>query len=638
MHGAARRLSAAQARDDLSTAVTTRLRVVPPVTTAPAPPTDPYEAVTELSQGQITRIDRDGPAFDRRRNRRRRMNPRSFVPVLSTRDRVVVALLSAGWVACLVYFWVWWFQPSHRVTWVGLTINSCLLVYLSCLPIYFMVGVNRLKRISPLIGVPPLRVAFVVTRAPSEPFEVAKATLRAMLTQDYPHPYDVWLCDEAPTDEIWRWCAAHDVRISTRHGVTSYHRDSWPRRTKVKEGNLAYFYDHYGYEHYDVVSQLDCDHKPEPGYLAEMVRPFADDAIGYVSAPSVCDTNVDQSWSAMGRLHREATFHGPAQLGHSAGLAPVCIGSHYAVRTQALRQIGGLGPELAEDFSTTFLLNSAGWHGAFAIDAHAHGDGPLTFSAMLVQEFQWSRSLTVVMLGLVPRHLPRLPWRLRIRFVYALIFYSLLALTTVGGLTLAPIAAVLGVPWINVDYVGFLLHWWSLSIWVLVLAMLLKRRGLLRPAGAPLVSWQNYLYCLTRWPYIARGVAVGILYKIRPRPTTFKVTPKGAGGLEPLPLRLILPYVLVTLVMSGASLYAESFTQAAGYVFLCLLAGVTYAGVGIAVPLLHAREAARIAGRRFASAVRETVAVPLTVACLAVVPVAVALARYPAYFVSVFGW
>ena len=115
-----------------------------------------------------------------------------------------------------------------------------------------------------------------------------------------------------------------------------------------------------------------------------MVRPFADPAIGYVAAPSVCDTNADESWAARGGLFREASFHGAFQLGHSGGWGRACIGSHYAVRTGALRDIGGVGPGLAEDFSTSFLLTSAGWHGAFAIDAEAHGDGPGTFAAMLL--------------------------------------------------------------------------------------------------------------------------------------------------------------------------------------------------------------------------------------------------------------
>ena len=44
-----------------------------------------------------------------------------------------------------------------------------------------------------------VRTAFVVTKAPSEPWALARRTLRAMLAQRFPHPYDVWLCDEDPS-------------------------------------------------------------------------------------------------------------------------------------------------------------------------------------------------------------------------------------------------------------------------------------------------------------------------------------------------------------------------------------------------------------------------------------------------------
>ena len=46
-------------------------------------------------------------------------------------------------------------------------------------------------------------------------------------------------------------------------------------RQKCKEGNLAYFYEAMGgYDRYDFVSQLDADHVPERGYLAEIIRPL----------------------------------------------------------------------------------------------------------------------------------------------------------------------------------------------------------------------------------------------------------------------------------------------------------------------------------------------------------------------------
>jgi cellulose synthase/poly-beta-1,6-N-acetylglucosamine synthase-like glycosyltransferase len=111
-----------------------------------------------------------------------------------------------------------------------------------------------------------------------------------------------------------------------------------------------------------------------------MLVPFWNPKVGYVSAPSICDLNAKNSWAARGRLFLESTLHGSLQAGYNRGFVPMCIGSHYAVRTTALKEIGGLGPELAEDHSTTFLMNAHGWTGKHSIDAEAHGEGPATFA------------------------------------------------------------------------------------------------------------------------------------------------------------------------------------------------------------------------------------------------------------------
>lgn len=626
--------------DHRLTAATTH-DTVPPPDTGVAPPPDTgvvrspdtdAELRTHLrvlSSGNVIDAPADGPVFGLAR-RSLAPAPGAWIPRLRPADRVLAVLLATGWLAALVGFWEWWARPEHRVGWTGFAVNSALLLYLSLLPMYFVVVVLRLRVFDPAVDVPRLRTAFVVTRAPSEPPEVARATLSAMLRQDFPHPYDVWLCDEDPGREILDWCAARGVRVSCRRDAAAYHRDAWPRRTRCKEGNLAHFYDHWGYRDYDVVAQLDVDHVPRPGYLREMVRPFADPAVGYVAAPSVCDANARTSWSARGRLHREATFHGPMQLGHSDGLAPLCIGSHYAVRTRALRDIGGLGPELAEDFSTTFLLNSAGWHGAFAIDAEAHGDGPLTFAAMVTQEFQWSRSLMAMLLGMLPQHLRRMPGRLRMRFAFALAYYPMLALTTTAGLLLPPVAAVTGIPWINVDYVSFLLHFWSMSFFLLLLTLLLRRRGLLRPVDAPVLSWEGWLFGLTRWPYVAWGVTAALVQRLRPRKVVFKVTPKTRDGMEPLPLRLMAPYLLITVVLSGAAVVGELTGPAVGYVFLCLLGSLSYGLVTLAVGALHIRETARSAGVGVHRALR-TAFLPLATGFAALLPLVWALLLFPTY-------
>jgi cellulose synthase/poly-beta-1,6-N-acetylglucosamine synthase-like glycosyltransferase len=590
-----------------------------------------------LSAGTISRFSGAGPVLAKRATPRARLRSSTFTDVLNRRDQALVVVMSGAWLACVVIFWSWWLEPAHRVGVAGLAVNSAVLAYVSGFPTSFIIGVNRLRKVNPEIAVPMLRVAFVVAHAPSEPWQVVRQTLDAMLAQSFPMPYDVWLCSERPTEEAINWCIGRGVGVSTREADPTYQREDWPRRTRCKEGNLAYFYDRWGYRSYDVVAQLDCDHVPEPTYLAEMVRPFSDPAIGYVAAPSVCDANASRSWAARGRLHKEATFHGPFQLGFSDGFAPLCIGSHYAVRTEALRQIGGLGPDLAEDFSTTFLLNAAGWHGAFAIDAEAHGDGPNTFAAMSVQEFQWARSLATILLWLVPRNLRRLPWVLRFRFLYALSYYFLLVSATAAGLALAPVAASTGLPWIHVNYFAFLVHWWSISIWLILITALMRRRGLLRPPRAPLVSWENWLYSLTRWPFVALGICAAVAGLFRTRPVNFRVTPKHARALEPLPVKLVVPFALISIASASAAVVGERYTAAAGYIYLSALAGVVYAFITILVPVRHAVEAAAATGTKFGTALWETARAPVVVAVCATALALTAVALYPQYAIRIFG-
>ena len=288
--------------------------------------------------------------------------------------------LLAVWIGTVVAFWVWWFQSDHWLTPGGMVVISVMVFYSMLQSGWFFFFTYRMKRPNPSLPIPRLRTAIIVTKAPSEPWVMLMETLDAMLRQDYPYPYDVWLADESPSPETLRWCEEHSVKVSCREGADGYHRPTWPRRTRCKEGNLAYFYDHWGYRDYDVVAQLDADHVPTPGYLREMVRPFGDPTVGYVAAPSICDKNATECWAARGRLYWEAALHGSQQAGYSWKYAPECIGSHYAVRTAALEEVGGLGPELAEDFSTTLMLASHGWRGVFAFDAMAHGDGPSPLS------------------------------------------------------------------------------------------------------------------------------------------------------------------------------------------------------------------------------------------------------------------
>ena len=428
----------------------------------------------------------------------------------------------------------------------------------------------------------------VTTRAPSEPFPVVRKTLEAMLSQHYPH--ETWLADEDPTDEIIEWCLENGIRISTRRGVAEYHRETWPRRTKCKEGNLAYFYDCFGYEQFDYVVQLDADHVPQDGYLEEMLKPFLDPVVGYVSGPSICSENSEFSWAARGRLYSEAIMHGPLQAGYSAGFAPLCIGSHYAVRTEALRQIGGLGPELAEDHTTTLMMNAHGWRGVHAMDAIAVGEGPSTLADCITQEFQWSRSLMVVLLTVLPKYWSQLPGKLRFQFLFSELWYPLFSVTMFCGLTLPILAVVLKRPLVQVSYLDFLLHSIPVAALTLAVPWFLKQQGCLRPCDSPVFTWEMGLFQVIRWPWAAYGSIMGLVMVVCRRNVAFRVTPKGTEHPASLPWKVLTPYIAVLVLTWLPTLFVKDAGAAEGYFFFLILSQVVYSLALLLIVLIHRHE------------------------------------------------
>ena len=508
-----------------------------------------------------------------------------FAPVLSAYERLVLLALILLWLLGSISFWYWSIQPSVWVNFYGTLLNLALLIYVTAIPLWPFLLLARMKQVRADLPVPTyLRVAMVVTKAPSEPWPLVQQTLMAMLEQSPKH--DTWLADEAPTEHVRQWCLQHGVSLSTRVNDPEYHRPAWPRRSRCKEGNLAFFYDHYGYDNYDVVVQLDADHVPQSGYLLAILQPFNNPEIGYVAAPSICDLNASRSWVARGRLFAEAMLHGPMQLGFNHGLAPLCIGSHYAVRTRALRDIGGLGPELAEDHSTTLFLNAKGWKGAFAHRAICHGLGPESFEDAMVQEFQWSRSLTIIFFRHLPAKLKYLPTALRLQFLYAQIFYPLRALLGLTGLVLPVLALIIDCPWMRVNYPNFLALS-TLQVLLTVLPVLQVRRcALLRPASAPIFSWEQALFELSRGPWILAGVIKAVDECIRPRPTDFKVTQKHARTL-PLPVRFLVPYHLSAGIgLATIFVFADLSKSARGYVLLTLVSALLFSLTALMVSCL----------------------------------------------------
>jgi cellulose synthase (UDP-forming) len=496
--------------------------------------------------------------------------------VLNKRQSSHLYFLTSVWLVTTVAFAVWWFQPAHYTEPFRFAFNSFILAWSLIIPGYYFYFLCQMKKPNPKLEIPSTwRIAMVTTRAPSEPFSKVQKTLLAMKAQMPSH--DTWLADEDPSVDTLKWCAKHGVSVSCRKGVAGYHNDTWPRRRQCKEGNLAYFYDMYGYENYDFVSQLDGDHIPTPGYLKAMMAGFHDPTVGYVSAPSICDANASNSWVARGRLFLESHIHGTLQAGYNnKGWCPMCIGSHYAVRTIALRESGGLGAELAEDHSTTLLLCAQGWRGIHAIDAIAHGDGPASFTDGMVQEFQWARSLVMILLGVTPHYLGRMPLRLQFQFLFGQLWYFLFSGALLSSYLLPLLGLVSGVSFAHVGYLEFL-FWSALptasSMFVIVWV---KRQGLLRPVDAKVFSWEVILFQLARWPWVLCAIIDAVKCTITKTTLEWKITPKGRRNKKAISLSMLLPYLLIVAASSIVSFFHASSPYTAGYFYLTLFNILTY--------------------------------------------------------------
>jgi len=506
------------------------------------------------------------------------------------RYRVVIALwlLAAGW------FWGWWLQPDHVIGPWRYWLVTAAMLWIWGMQFYFVLVFLQARRScapDPKSG--QWRVAMITTKTPSEPFEVVQKTLEAMLAQDIPH--DTWLADEDPSEETRAWCAAHGVKLSSRKGLEAYHKEEWPRRTRCKEGNLAYFYDTWGYDAYDIVSQLDSDHVPQEGYLSELLRPFADPAVGYVSSPSICAANAAGSWSARTRLYSEAAFHGVFQAGYTSVLTPMCIGSHYAVRTQALKEAGGLGPELAEDHSTTMLISAAGWRGVHAIDAIAVGDGPASLTDLVTQEFQWSRSLMSLLLRYTPSYLGKLPFRLKFLFLLCQSWYAFFALTMLMMYLLPILAVSFDIRFADVTYPAFLGHSLPAVGVMIIFAYLMRRDGLFRPRWGKVIAWEKALFVLLQWPWVLWGCLMAVYDRLTGRFVDFRVTPKGSAATAVLPARIFWLYLGLAMGAIAPVLTVGDVTEARGFYLLSIVNAVLYT-ILVTVILVRHRLEARWAG------------------------------------------
>lgn len=423
------------------------------------------------------------------------------------------------------------------------------LVWLSCFSAFIIMDMifhiwqlmiaHNISVVDTSVAINGLRVAMIVTKAPSEPWDVVKTTINAMLNQEIDgYPYDVWLADEDPSDETKAWCMDNGVKISSRKGIEEYNNVDWPRRRRCKEGNLMYFYEKFGYDAYDVVFQFDSDHAPSPSYLKNSLPAFMDPDVSYVAMPNI---NKTGSWISNARQTQEAFYYGPSQMSYSGSYMPMMTGSHYAVRTSALQAIGGIGPELDEDMNTTIMMNSHGKKGVYAGNAIAYGEGPLSLEDAQKQELQWAKSAAISFFRwrhiLMPKNNQMPPGGL-FRFFMVKTWYTVQFLFFLYMWVIAAPLIFMN-KWCTADvctlsFTNLLIHSTPLLFANWGYEILIRKEDWLRPGKTPFFSTDLIVYRIIRPIWNTIGIIAGIfemIFKVTP---AFSVTRKGDSGVLPL--------------------------------------------------------------------------------------------------------
>ena len=485
--------------------------------------------------------------------------------IFNTRQKIIAYFIFIFWMMIFVDFIFWWFTKTRSTLVWAYWLTSFSIMWLPVLSLYFFVFSMRQREVKVTHDIAPCRVAFVVTKIPSESEDLLIRTLKKMKDQDFPYPYDVWLADEDPTDEMIALCKLHNVNISTRKGVEGYHNKTYPGKAKTKEGNLRYFYDKFGYDNYDFVSQFDADHAPEKSFLSEVIKHFNDPKVGYVSSPSITDGNLDDSWTVLARCHWESTTHGPIQSGSNSGFAPMMFGSHYTHRIKALQQIGGIAPEYAEDHTTTMVYNASGWKGAFARHAIAHGYGAVGLGDSMLQEYQWALVSIRALFFVTPKYFWKLPWQVKIQFIIWESWYPLLSIVTLISYFLPAYALKAQSSIVAVEGYGFLWHYLPLMFIFICYTIWLRAIKQLRPKSSWQVSWETTIFQILQFPWILLGVLTGLYQVItRSQSGKIKITDKNEK-IKNVNFLYFAPHFAIVWINLWAILSSSFVDDAFGY-------------------------------------------------------------------------
>lgn len=477
-------------------------------------------------------------------------------PMSNVEKSIYLALLFLGTFFFVRYF-VWWIQPQHipsnTFPHFFIHINTFIFIVLTFvmffgsflkigtwLTILFM---KRPKHVHPTAGI---KTAFVTCYVPGkEPLSMLRETVLAMRDADYPH--DTWVLDEGNELEVKQLCKELGILHFSRNGKVKYNQKTGHFKAKTKAGNLNAWRDTYEH-YYDVVAQVDMDHKPHKDYLTKQLGYFSDPKVGYVVTPQIYKNTGN--WIARGAAEQTHYYYGPLQQGLYGAHMPYLIGTTHLYRVTAMKGFGGYAPSIAEDFLTSMHFSSSGWKGVYVPEILAEGDGPTSWTDYFNQQMRWSYGLYDILFKHTHKHVRALTNKQKVNLYLSSLFYFS-GIASFIGFILTSLYLAFGINAANMS-VGEWFYYAIPAYGGSILIVLFLHRFYIDPKNEPAIGLYGSL--LAQAATVIYTVAfVNFIFR---RKLTYKVTAKGESSEDATSLQTLQAHIFmlcvsfVTLLMS----------------------------------------------------------------------------------------
>jgi cellulose synthase (UDP-forming) len=386
------------------------------------------------------------------------------------------------------------------------------------------------------------KVAAVTSIVPhAESIEMLEATLKALISLNYPH--DTWVLDEEDNEAVKKLCISFGANHFSRKNYPQYQANSGIFQSHSKHGNYNAWLYSIAFDRYDIITAFDPDHVPQKNFLTTVLGYFEDPSIGYVQAAQVY-YNQKASFIARGAAEETYAYYSSVQMASYGMGYPIVVGCHNTHRVTALQQVGGFAPHDADDLLITLFYRDKGWKGVYVPEILARGLTPVDWNGYLTQQRRWARSVLDVKLRHYPKMSNNLTFKARLMGLLHGLNYLHKSFIILLGLILLMYMLVMEISPMAFSYPT--LSKLLILYGVLQICEFYRQRFYLDPKNEWGLHWRVAILQYAKWPYFL----IAFLDVILNRQISYSLTKKIKSKRRSL--MLFYPHIITIVFVLAA--------------------------------------------------------------------------------------